>query len=90
MSYEQTVIGICTAAFIGLFLGMVLIAYEDGFEFVLWKKLRCKVGLHKNNVVVGGIKIQKYFCQFRKKPRKYPDLKHVYGGKKFGNNKFKF
>lgn len=77
---------VCVVGLFGLVLGMILIAWEDGVRAGQWKKLRCKLGWHKTKVY----KVNKYFCQYCRKPRKKPPLKVVDGGKKFGNNKFTF
>lgn len=73
---------------IGLILGLMLIAFEDGKPFALYSKLKCKFGVHKNKVGFGNSKINKYYCQSCKTPRKHPQLKAIDGGNKIGNFKF--
>lgn len=71
-------------------IGLFLIAYEDGIPFSLFKKLRCKLGLHKIRNKIGQLKINVYYCRFCKKPRKHPELKVLDGGKKVFDTKFRF
>lgn len=75
---------------IGIVFGFMLLAYEDGVRFSLFKKLMCQFGWHSLYNSYGGMKVQKYYCQVCGKGRKHPDLKVVDGGKKIGNNRFKF
>jgi hypothetical protein len=70
----------------GIVLGIMLIAFDDGIPFALFHKLRCKAGWHKNRVN----KVNKYYCQFCKRPRKFPELKLIDGGNKMANNKYEF
>lgn len=75
---------------IGIVFGLMLLAYEDGVHFSLFRKLMCRFGWHRLFNSYGGMKIQKYYCQACGKGRKHPDLKVVDGGKKMGDNKFRF
>ena len=66
----------------GIILGVMLTAYDDGEQFALYKKIRCKIGWHKIRTKLGQARVNSYYCQFCKKPRKHPTLKMVEGGKK--------
>lgn len=74
----------------GLILGLMLMVSEDGVSFVFAKKLMCRLGLHKIKVRIGRLRINKYYCQYCKRPRKHPDLKIVDGGNKVSSSDFKF
>ena len=67
-----------------------MIAYDDGVPFALFRKTRCFLGWHKMEIVIKKNRILKYYCEFCKKPRKYPKLNIVDGGNKMGENKHKF
>jgi len=69
---------------------VILISYEDGVQFNLLKKLLCKFGLHKLKVKFGKLKINKYYCQYCKKPRKRPKLTMIDGSNKWYKNNYKF
>lgn len=73
------------AAIFSIIMGLMLVAYEDGVSLSFYKKLRCKMGLHKRKV----FSMKKYYCQFCKQPRKHPNLKAIEGGNKMGLNEFK-
>jgi hypothetical protein len=73
----------------GLVFGLILVAYEDGLPFGLYQRIRCKVGKCKFYIKVGKTKINKYYCLFCKKPRKFPVLKVIDGERKIGDNKFR-
>lgn len=82
----STILGL--AAIFGILIGMMLIAYEDGVHCSRWKKIRCKMGWHKIRFKLYGMRINKYYCEYCKVPRKHPVLRVIEGGRKFGNNKF--
>lgn len=65
----------------GLILGLMLIVYENGVQFGLYRKLKCKLGKHTHKVGYKG-HINRYFCKFCKAPRSNPSLKAIDGGKK--------
>jgi hypothetical protein len=67
-----------------------LLAYGDGNPFWIVKKMTCRLGMHKVYRKIGKLKIHRYYCEHCKKPRKHPELKIVDGGKKIGNNLFRF
>jgi hypothetical protein len=90
MGQETFTVYLGIAALVGIILGMILIAYEDGVQFARWKKLRCKLGWHSIHTKIGRLKVHKYYCNFCRKPRKHPELKVVDGGNKLGNNQYKF
>ncbi len=68
----------------------MMIAYEDHILFLIFDKLKCKMGKHKEFVKSGKLKIHKYYCQICGKGRKHPALKVVDGTNKKRDNKFKF
>lgn len=68
----------------------MLIAYEDNIIFIIFSRLQCKIGKHREYLNFGGLKIPKYYCQICGKPRKHPDLKVVDGNDKKWDNDFKF
>jgi hypothetical protein len=76
--------------FVGVFFGLIFIAYEDGIPITLIKKIKCHFGYHSIYVRFGKAKINKYYCLVCKKPRNHPGLKIVDGGNKMSNNKFEF
>lgn len=82
----STFMGLCLL--ITIVVCLMLIAYEDGIPFSLLNKLKCKLGYH--NVYNRFRKINIYYCKFCKKPRKHPELKVLDGGRKIGDNKFRF
>lgn len=65
-------------------------AYENGIRYGLLKKLLCRFGIHKLRVKFGKLKINKYYCQHCKKPRKHPKLTMIAGGNKWYDNDYKF
>lgn len=78
------------AVFIGVVGGLFLVAYSDGIEFELYKKIRCKYKLHKFSIRIGGYRVRKYYCHFCKEERSHPKLKSIDGGKRWVNNRYKF
>jgi hypothetical protein len=73
-----------------ILLTFLLIAFEDGVQFGLLKRLLCKMGVHRLKTKIGRLKINRYYCQNCKTPRKHPQLKIVEGGNKMGTNDHKF
>lgn len=72
----------------GTVMGIMLIAYDEGVPFGLFKKIKCRIGKHTYKV---GFRKRrhKYFCKHCKKPRKHPALKAIDGGKiELSNFKF--
>lgn len=59
-----------------LFL-LVAASYENGIKTGLLKRIRCKFGWHKLRNKMGA----KYYCQYCKKPREYPSMRCIEGGK---------
>lgn len=80
---------VCITGIFGLIFGIMLVAYDDGDPFALFKRLRCKLGWHKIHNKIGRLRVHLYYCKFCKKPRKYPTLKIIDGGNKIGDNKSK-
>jgi hypothetical protein len=74
----------------GIVLGIMLIAFEDGVPFGLYRKISCKAGWHKTHVKVGSGKVNKYYCQHCKAPRRFPDLRVIDGGNKMATHTHKF
>lgn len=74
----------------GIVLFFMLMASEDGISFALAKRLLCKMGLHKIRVRIGALRINKYYCQYCKRPRKHPRLKAIDGGSKISSSDYKF
>jgi hypothetical protein len=74
----------------GIVMGLFMVAYEDNVPFALFKKLRCRVGLHKMTVKIGKFRTHKYYCKWCKKPRKHPPLKLIDGNNKTGNDRYRF
>jgi hypothetical protein len=74
------------AAILAIIILPLILIYDNGVRFAIPKMLFCKMGFHK----MKSRKISKYYCQYCKRPRKHPDLKMIDGGKKIGNNKFRF
>jgi hypothetical protein len=70
--------------------GLMLVAYDDGESFAIYKRIRCRLGYHSMYVKLGKIKRHRYYCRFCKKPREHPVLKVIDGGKKMVDNKFRF
>jgi hypothetical protein len=69
---------------------LMLMAYDDGKPFALFRRIKCKMGKHTTKVGFGFSKINKYYCQHCREPRKHPVLKVIEGGNKIGRNDFKF
>lgn len=72
---------------LGIILGLMLIAYEDGVKYSLAKRIQCKLGKH---TFYGYYKKPLYYCQKCKTPRKHPSMKALKGGKKDIDNFYKF
>lgn len=75
------------AALFGVVFGLLLIAYEDGKPFGLYRRIKCKFGKHTFRIGFRN-RTNKYFCQQCKVPRKHPALKAIDGGNKVNNFKF--
>lgn len=78
------------AVVFGIVLGIMMVAYEDGVPFGLYRRIKCKFGKHTYNVGFRGT-IRKYYCARCKKARSHPKLEVIQGGKKewdIGNFKF--
>ena len=85
--YITTILG---AAFIvGILFAFILIVIEDGTVVTFLKKLGCRYGRHTSQVKIGSTKINKYYCEYCKAPRKHPDLKVLDGGNKKTDNRSK-
>lgn len=77
------------AALVGVVFGLILIAYDDGVQFGLYKKIRCKMGKHTHKA--GFFKhVNIYYCKICKAPRKHPQLRAIQGGKIDLDIKFRF
>lgn len=63
----------------GLFFGLMLIAYDDGVPFGVYRKVKCKLGVHTHKVGFRK-RTNKYYCQSCKAPRSHPALKSIKGG----------
>ena len=81
---------IAFSVFFGFIFSLILIAYSDNYFIKLFQKYRCRIGKHKNQYKIGKYVRNKYYCEHCKEPRKHPELKLIDGGKKIGNNKFRF
>lgn len=68
------------AVLFGLVFSIMLMAYDGGEAFGLYKKIKCKMGKHAHKI--GYRKnVNKYFCKHCKAPRKHPALRAIDGGK---------
>jgi hypothetical protein len=65
----------------GIVGGIMLVAYEDGVAFGLYRRIKCKFGNHTHKVGRKG-HINLYYCARCKKPRNHPSLKVIDGGRK--------
>ena len=83
-------LALCLLFVVSFSLALMFISFTDGDPLYLYKKIRCRFGMHKVHRKVGKKKTNKYYCKFCKNPRKHPKLKLLDGGRKLGNNKFRF
>lgn len=71
-------------ALFGIVVFIMLLAFEDGVSFGLFKRLKCKFGRH--TMTKGGGKTPAYRCKYCNTARKH--LRVIDGGNKLG--KFDF
>lgn len=79
------------ALLFAIVFGLLLIAYEDGVPFGLYRKFNCKMGRHAYYVKFGRHRVAKYFCKYCKCKRNHPKLELLEGGaNKLSDIKFRF
>lgn len=93
MEHTNTTALILTIILLGGFVfGILLIAYDDGIPFGMYRKLMCKMNKHRYQVRFGfrRVKVNKYYCATCKKARSHPKLEIIEGGaKKIGDISYK-
>jgi hypothetical protein len=87
---HHIVLTILAGFIIGSLLLVFLVALGVGEPIAIISKIKCKYGRHKMFLKKEGQVVSLYYCKACKKPRDFPHLTIVEGGKKLKDNIFKF